>query len=85
VNRSGRFARQLLKDDRSTDSVEVGAVARRPTFVGADLIDHSSKDRIDFPEVGNRFLSEGAGTGKLHFCARQWKRPAIESELDRKS
>ena len=68
VNRSGRASRELLKNNRASDCIEVSAVARRPAFVDAYLVDHLRQNRIDLFEMGNSFSSEWIRTSRLHFC-----------------
>src|SRR6266566_6692738 len=67
VDRSRRLTRQLLKNDRTGNSIEVSAVARRPAFVNADLVDYLSERGVDFLEVRDGFSAQRTGTSRLHF------------------
>ena len=55
-DRRRRLPRQLLIDDRPNERVEVRSFAARLQPAWSDAVDHGRENRIDAPEMTNRWI-----------------------------
>ena len=57
MNGPGSLAGELLEYDRTGDGIEVRSITVRRAPIGPNLVDHLTKNRIDFPQMRDCFAT----------------------------